>query len=110
MKTTTHRETISRANEKPVLVPVHFEYIDCDAESVCVAGTFNDWHPGSTPLAHFRSRGVWVKDLKLPVGTYQYNFIVDGHWKPDPTCREMVENPFGGLNSVVHVKKPHNAN
>jgi len=87
---------------------VHFEYIDSDAETVYVAGTFNHWHPGATPLARFRSRGVWVKDLKLPVGTYEYNFVVDGHWKRDPACEEMVEDLSGELNSVLRVKKlPH---
>ena len=81
---------------------VHFVYRDASAESVCLSGAFNDWHPCATPMiAH--SPGLWIKDLALAPGDYEYCLIVDGHWRPDPLCEEKVENPFGGMNSVVHI-------
>jgi hypothetical protein len=49
------------------------------------------------------SPGLWAKDLKLSPGTYEYCLIVDGHWRHDPRCPDSVENPFGGLNSVLNV-------
>jgi hypothetical protein len=70
--------------------------------SLCIAGTFNDWHPGATPMIAI-SPGLWAKDLKLSPGTYEYCLIVDGHWRHDPRCPDSVENPFGGLNSVLNV-------
>lgn len=81
---------------------VHFEYIDPAAQSVCLAGTFNDWHPGSLPMSSSRP-GVWEKDLELAPGTYEYLLVVDGYHRSDPRSAEKIENPFGGLNSVLKV-------
>ena len=36
-------------------------------------------------------------------GTYEYCFVVDGQWMPDPLARESVPNPFGGRNSILQV-------
>jgi 1,4-alpha-glucan branching enzyme len=86
---------------------VHFAYRDANAESVCIAGTFNDWHPCATPMiAH--SPGLWIKDLGLAPGDYEYCLIVDGHWQPDPLCEDKIENPFGGMNSVIHIASSQN--
>jgi hypothetical protein len=63
---------------------------------------FNDWHPGATPMIDL-GHGRWVKELTLPPGRYEYQFVVDGHWMHDRTAHETVYNPFGGLNSVVEV-------
>lgn len=89
-------------------VSVRFEYSDpngyLDPHSglVCIAGTFNNWHPCATPL-RATGTGLWIADLLLSPGTYEYLFVVEGHWKPDPKCHETVENNFGGINSVIHV-------
>ena len=48
--------------------------------------------------------GLWTRDLSLLPGRYEYSLVVDGHWKPDPSCPEKVDNPFGGLNSVLVVQ------
>jgi len=82
---------------------VRLEFIDPVAESVCIAGTFNDWRPGATPMIHLGA-GRWVKDLALPPGVYEYCLVVDGcNWSPDPRASETAPNPFGGLNSVLKV-------
>jgi len=36
-------------------------------------------------------------------GRYEYLFVVDGQWLPDPNAKESVANPFGGRNSVLRV-------
>jgi 1,4-alpha-glucan branching enzyme len=75
-----------------------------DAESVYVAGTFNDWRPDATPLRAL-TKGLWTVELELPPGDYEYRFIVDGCWRPDPEAKETVPNPFGGHNAVLRVPR-----
>jgi 1,4-alpha-glucan branching enzyme len=87
---------------------VRFFLIDPQAEQVSVAGSFNNWNPTTTPLNR-ESRGRWTRELMLPVGRYEYQFVTDGYWKPDPAAAETVFNPFGGLNSVITVS-PDNEN
>lgn len=86
------------------LVSVHFELTHLTAATVCVAGTFNDWHP-TTKSMHPAGSGHWMKEAFLPPGNYEYCLVVDGHWMPDPRATETVPNPFGGQNSVLHVAR-----
>ena len=46
------------------LVPLHFEFIDPTASTVCIAGTFNDWQAEAKPT-HPLGGGRW---LKKPIG------------------------------------------
>ena len=74
------------------------------AESVQIAGDFNNWQPQKTPMQKIGSSGVWQTKLKLPAGKYRYRLVVDGQWQQDP-YNEMTElNPFGGCNSVIKVQ------
>lgn len=41
--------------------------------------------------------------MALAPGTYEYLFVVDGQWTPDPSALEVVPNPFGGCNSILKV-------
>jgi 1,4-alpha-glucan branching enzyme len=86
----------------PQLVPVRFELTHPTASSVVVAGTFNQWRSGAETL-HSAGDGRWVKETALLPGTYEYCFVVDGHWIPDPLAKETVPNPFGGQNSILAV-------
>ena len=97
----------ARAKVGPSRRPVRFVFIQPDAHEVFVAGSFNNWNPGETPLTNI-GQGHWVKDLALPPGRYEYQFVVDGHWLPDRTAKQIVLNPFGGLNSIVVVSAPKN--
>lgn len=86
----------------PQLVPVRFEFTHPTARTVCVAGSFNEWHP-TTKSMHPSGNGHWLKETTLSPGTYEYCLVVDGQWRPDPLARETVPNPFGGRNSVLKV-------
>jgi len=86
----------------PRLVPVRFEFNDPNATTVCVAGTFNNWQPEAKEL-HSSKIGLWWKETALPPGTYEYCFVVDGRWTPDPSAKDSTPNPFGGRNSVLTV-------
>lgn len=100
-----HRTAQSSA---PALVTVRFEFTHLTAITVCVAGTFNDWHP-TTKTMHSSRVGIWWKETDLAPGTYEYCLIVDGQWMPDPLARETVPNPFGGQNSVLIVASSQEA-
>jgi 1,4-alpha-glucan branching enzyme len=87
------------------LVPVRFEFTDKAAHSVFVAGSFNDWQPEAKEL-HPGGTGLWWKETPLKPGSYEYCFVVDGQWIPDPQAKETAPNPFGGKNSVLKVATP----
>jgi hypothetical protein len=70
---------------------------------VLVAGSFNGWKPEATPLTPL-GNGRWTGSLDVKPGKYEYLFVVDGNWMPDPNATESVANPFGGLNSVLTVR------
>jgi len=78
---------------------VSLELVKPGAKQVFVAGSFNEWKPEKTPLAP-SGNGRWVGDLAVRPGRYEYLFVVDGQWIPDPNAKESVANPFGGKNSV----------
>jgi len=73
-----------------------------DADSVCIAGSFNEWHPSVSPMLRLTD-GTWAKELVLAPGRYEYRFVVDGVWVDDPAATDYVPNPFGGMNSVLTV-------
>ena len=83
---------------------VHFEFTSPTAESVCIAGTFNEWRENATPMVPLQP-GRWSKDLTLPPGAYEYRLVVDGQWITDPLARETAPNPFGSVNAVLQVGK-----
>jgi 1,4-alpha-glucan branching enzyme len=87
------------------LVPFRFEFTDPNANSVCVAGSFNDWKPEAKAL-HPGGAGRWWKETVLKPGKYEYCFVVDGKWIPDPRAQETTANPFGGKNSVLTIAEP----
>ncbi len=89
-----------KKNRKSSLIPTVFTYTDPLATTVFLAGSFNDWNAGSHPLAS-ADLGRWQIEMGLQRGRYEYLFVVDGKWTPDPAARESAPNPHGGTNSVV---------
>jgi len=73
------------------------------AESVHVAGDFNNWQPSETPMQKVGDSGVWQTKLKLPQGRYRYRLVVDGQWQQDPYNEKTEMNPYGDFNSIVEV-------
>ena len=82
---------------------VSLEFFKPDARQVAVAGSFNGWKPEASLRP--AGNGRWVGDLNVGPGRYEYLFIVDGQWQPDPNAKESVSNPFGGKNSVLIVSE-----
>lgn len=83
---------------------VRLEFFHPQAREVNIAGSFNDWRPGATWMISL-DNGRWVKELLLPPGRYEYSFVVDGHWMPDPKAVESTPGLRGNRHSVLVV--PH---
>ncbi len=73
-------------------------------DRVSLAGTFNDWTVGRTPVTDPDGDGEYTVTLLLPVGSYQYKFVVgDNTWIQDKTGQDgETDDGFGGKNSIVN--------
>lgn len=78
---------------------VEFLLDEPTATAVFVAGEFNNWSTTAHPMTKDPS-GKWRATIPLKPGRYQYKFVVDGNWKPDPNNPETAPDGFGGVNSV----------
>jgi len=83
-------------------IKVAFVLPEPEARHVALAGEFNSWSPDATPMKR-QADGIWETIIALAPGRYEYKFVVDGQWIPDPLARENVGNQQGTLNSVVEV-------
>jgi 1,4-alpha-glucan branching enzyme len=85
----------SRTKDKKV----KFELFAPEAQSVALAGDFNNWDVNILPMKR-DSKGIWKVSPSLASGRYEYLFWVDGVWHDDPKAQERTENPFGNQNCV----------
>jgi hypothetical protein len=104
----THGENASSCpDDCPACRLVTFVLDELSATSVWVTGDFTDW--GATPDAGAivmtsDAEGRWTVVLDLPPGEHLYKFIVDvGTWLPDPENPNLVDDGYGGWNSVLEV-------
>ena len=74
------------------------------ADEVFLAGEFNEWSAESTPLAK-GADGVWRVEVSLSEGDHAYKFVVDGEWIVDPANPDTIDDGYGGVNSVVNVRR-----
>jgi serine protease AprX len=81
-----------------------FTYHDDAAESVSLAGDFNDWNSAGTHFIKL-STGAWRAEIAAPEpGRYQYKFFVNqSRWIDDPGNAMKEPDNYGGLNSVVNL-------
>ena len=91
----------TKNKQQPHTVRIEFRHEQ--AQAVFITGTFNDWHPSVTPMIAL-GKGRWAKELSLPLGRYEYRFVVDGEWLCDPAATEQASNPYGDFNSVLVVR------
>jgi 1,4-alpha-glucan branching enzyme len=85
---------------------VRLEFFHPQASGVNIAGSFNDWRPGSAWMIAL-GNGRWVKEIMLPPGRYEYCFVVDGHWLPDPRAGDSTPSLRGNHNSILIVPPPN---
>ncbi|HSS19496.1 MAG TPA: S8 family serine peptidase [Pyrinomonadaceae bacterium] len=82
-----------------------FVYHEDAAESVSLAGDFNDWNQAANPLTRDES-GLWFTAIDAPkAGRYSYKFVVNGQrWLEDPNNGLKTADTYGGLNSVLVIE------
>ena len=77
----TEEETKEWFQDEVDLVPTEFVWSEDfanQAKEVKISGSWNGW----LPIEMFReSEGTWSVITKVPVGTHEFKFIVDGEWR-----------------------------
>jgi 1,4-alpha-glucan branching enzyme len=82
-----------------------------------LAGEFNGWNTQSLPMLKDQ-RGVWIAEISLPPGQYEFKVFANKTWMEDIQCKVMIEgisfdmaaeegrvsNPFGTQNFLFRVK------
>lgn len=74
------------------------------AQTVQIAGDFNNWDPNETSLQRINGTGKWQLVMPLNKGMYRYRLVVDGQWQQDPYNDWIEMNPYGEFNSVLNVQ------
>lgn len=76
-----------------------------EAESVSLAGDFNNWDATGVMLAK-NSEGLWQAEIEAPEpGVYQYKFLVDrNYWLEDPGNAMKAPDNYGGMNSLLVIE------
>jgi len=94
-----------KPNETLILSPNHIFRLQGypDAKRITLAGSFNNWAPGS--FAMRREGNEWVIEQHLFPGKHVYKFVVDGKWIVDPANELREQNEFGEENSVIWMKE-----
>jgi hypothetical protein len=70
-------------------VPVNFKIAAPQAQAVQLSGSF----PGKKKVLKMVRdvNGNWNVTLRLPPGSYRYQFLVDGHKTPDPESHDVAQ-------------------
>ena len=90
------------------IVYVQFVFANPAAKTVTVAGDFNSWDVGATPLTDTDGDGIWTGRVALRPGMHKYMFVVDGEeWITDPQADTYVDDGFGMRNAIVTVAQPN---
>ncbi|MGQ0537351.1 MAG: isoamylase early set domain-containing protein [Gemmatimonadaceae bacterium] len=72
------------------------------AQSVAVMGGFNDWDGARSPMKR-QADGTWIVTLRLPPGSYEYQFLMDGAVRMTDPASPATDSEFGEANSVLTV-------
>lgn len=78
--------------------------VAADAETVFLAGDFNDWDIQKTPMKKLKN-GAFTVTLDLPVNRqYQFRYLVDQEtWKNDRAADHYVPSGFADSKNCVVV-------
>lgn len=74
-----------------------------DAEEVALVGDFNGWDPRANPLRP-AGDGWWQAEVRLPAGSHQYAYLVDGRSVTPADAEITVDDGFGGENGLIRVE------
>ncbi|MDB5192988.1 MAG: hypothetical protein JWQ96_2551 [Segetibacter sp.] len=68
------------------------------AGKIALAGSFNNWVPGTWLMT--KTDSGWIANVKLKPGKHWYKFIVDGNWRIDDDNLLKENDGRGNTNSV----------
>lgn len=90
-----------RRSAEPAAIALQLTLDAPRAQSVAVAGDFNDWRPQS-----LKRRGeIWVATVRLKPGRYEYAFILnDRVWMVDPRAPEVIRDEKGRPTGVLDIR------
>ena len=82
---------------------VTFEVPAHEDASVAVAGDFNGWDRGATPMKRRKKDGLFAASVTLDAGrSYQFRYCIDDErWVSDPDADGSVPNQYGSENSLL---------
>lgn len=85
---------------KPIC-KVTFSIAAPEANSVVVAGDFNNWNESEFKLKKLKNGTFKGTENLETEKTYEFKYIIDGAWVNDPEADGIVQNEHGTENSVV---------
>src|ERR1035438_8201641 len=94
MPTPRRRSHLPQTGANSRLVEVELICEAPQAETVFVAGDFNQWRANDLRLRQDETE-TWKVQVWLAPGRHEYRFIVDGEWKDDPHAPARVLDAFG---------------
>jgi hypothetical protein len=77
--------------------------VDAPPGAVSVAGPFNDWTPGATPLKKSLRHGDRRATVTVGPGErVPFRYVVDGErWFDDDAADDWQDNAHGGTDGIV---------
>jgi len=72
------------------------------AREVLLVGDFNGWDSTANRLRPERE-GWWRAEVRLPAGSHQYAYLVDGKIVTPADAEATVDDGFGGRNGLIWV-------
>ena len=89
--------------ELPVEREIVFKLEAPESAMVQIAGDFNEWVPESLHFTESQGRPLWHKSISLRQGSYEYKYLVEDLWIPDPDNETTAADAYGGVNSVINI-------
>ncbi len=82
---------------------VSFTHPDLRPDEIRLAGEFNGWVPDGGVETIQGEKGRWRKFLAVEPGRYEYKFVFEEKWMPDPGNPRRIRNNHGTHNSLIDV-------
>ncbi|MGH7693783.1 MAG: isoamylase early set domain-containing protein [Gemmatimonadaceae bacterium] len=95
-------QVVNTGDERVVLQEVTLSVYLPKANSVGVLGAFNDWDAMRSPMTR-GADGNWTITLRLPPGSYEYQFLTNGDTRMTDPLAPATDSEFGEANSVLTV-------
>lgn len=102
MNTIFDRSSANPYSAKNRTKPVNFHCSAPLAQSVYLAGDFNDWNPTSHPMRR-RADGWWFIEVQLTHGHHRYLFLVDDKPVLDPRGTGIARDDLNERVSLLAV-------